>query len=71
MKLTDRQSLQTNTQAGRPTRTKPQSADSILSGKRLEVSTQRVVRTYLHDLRRDASARRNASAQRPSRAAPT
>ena len=49
MKLTDRQSLQTNTQAGRPTRTKPQSADSILSVKRLEVSTQRVVRAYLHD----------------------
>lgn len=70
MKLTDRQSLQTNTQAGKPTRTKPQSVDSILSVKRLEVSTQRVVRAYLHDLRREASARRHASAQRPSRAAP-
>ena len=60
MKLTDRHSLQTNTQAGKPTRTKPQSVDSIRRVKRLEGSTQRVVRAYLHDLRRDAPARRNA-----------
>jgi hypothetical protein len=70
MKPTDRQSLRTDAQAGKPTRMQPQSVDSILSVKRLECSTQRVVRAYLHDLRRDAPAWRNAVAQRPSRATP-
>jgi hypothetical protein len=60
MKPTHRQSLRINTQAGKATRTQPQSVDLTLRLKRLEGSTQRVVRTYLHDLRRDAPARRSA-----------
>jgi hypothetical protein len=60
MKPTHRLSLRINTQAGKATRTQPQSIDSIRRVKRLEGSTQRVVRAYLHDLRRDAPARRSA-----------
>jgi hypothetical protein len=65
MKLTDQQSLRINTQAGKPTRTQPQSVDLILRLKRLEPSTQRVVRAYLHDLRRNAPAARDIVREHP------
>ena len=65
MKLTHQQRLRINTQAGRPTRMQPQSVDLIRRLKRLEGSTQRVVRGYLHDLRRDAPAGRDIVLERP------
>ena len=61
MQLTDQQ-RRSNTQVGAP----PQSVDLGLRRlKRLEGATQRVVRTYLHDLRHDARAGRDILRQRP------
>ena len=48
MTLTD-QSRRINTPASEPMRTQPQSADL-----RRRITTQRLVLTYLHELRRDA-----------------
>jgi hypothetical protein len=64
MKLTHQQRLRINTQAGKPTRMQPQSVDLIRRLKRLEGSTQRVVRGYLHDLRR-APAGQDIVLERP------
>ncbi len=65
MKLTDQQSLRINTQTGKPRRTQSQPVDLSPRLKPLEGSTQRVVRAYLHDLRRNAPAARDIVREHP------
>jgi hypothetical protein len=64
MNLTDQQGPRINMRAGKSTPTQ-QSVDLGLRLKRLEGSTQRVVRAYLHDLRRAAPAARGIVRKHP------